>query len=604
MLQSIRGKLGSLPVMILLALLIVGFAIWGIGDVFRGGGVPAVATVGKEEITEQQFTTEFNRLLKAEQEKNPTLTAADAVKGGLDRQVLAFLIQQESVKQAMAGFGITATAGQIGKTIQDLPAFQMAGKFSEQQYEAILSQNGLTRPQFQEMMRLDLARAQMLAGATLGLRVPDKLGATFAQLMLEQRIGTMVLVPPSAGGAVPAPTPEQLTAFYQGRLKAYEVPEARTFRYGTLSVGDLTQKVSVSKTEIDQYIADHADEFGAAETRSVQQVVVQDAAQAKQIADRVGKGESFAAVAKAIFAAKPGGVTAPVQSDFGWHVFRVASVKAAVAMPEAQARASAEAKLRTAKAGDALYDVTGKMEDDLAAGQPLDDIAREQGIRLIVAGPIAKNGRKADGAPWSSSADAAKIAEEAFKLTPDSDPAVVELARDRFLIIQTTAIAPAAPRPLDQIRDRVAADYRLIEQRNRAEALAKQLSTGGGDLVALAKARNLPVQAGMSLSRAQVMASGQQVPPAIGLFFTQSKGKRSYSPTQDGGFAIVQVDDVRTPPLDRNNPLAGQIRQSLDQSAAEEVGQALQQALQTQLGTKIDEARMKQVRARLLGVEP
>lgn len=633
MLQSIRGKLGSLPVMILLALLIVGFAIWGIGDVFRGGGVAAMADVGDTKISEQEFTTEFNRLLRAEQQENPTLTAAEAVKGGLDRQVLAFLVQQETIKQALTGFGITSTADQIGKAIQGQPAFQLAGKFSEQQYEAILAQNGMTRDRFQEMMRLDLARAQLLAGTTMGVRAPQKLAAAYTRLMQEQRVGTMVLVPLAAGGAVPPPTDAQLAAFYQGRLKAYQAPEYRAFRYAVVRADDLVSKVSVTKAEIDQYIADHPDEFGALETRTVEQVIVQDQAVAKQLVERVRGGESFAAAAKAladysesdlavglrsrkaleeefnakaaeaVFATTSGAVTDPVQSDFGWHVFKVAAITPARTMAEAQARREAEQKVRTAKAGDALYDITGKIEDELAGGQKLADITRDQGIALTAVGPVSADGRTQAGASWSADPDAARIIGEVFKQGEGSDAAVVELTRDRFLLVETNAVVPAAPRPLDQIKARVIADYTAFEQRKRAEAIAKQLTDGGGDLVAAAKARKLPMQTGMSISRAQVMATGQQVPAAVGLFFTQAKGSRQYAPTPDGGFAVVEVNDIRPVTPQPGDPMAAQIRQTLDQAMVEETGQALQQALQAQLGTTVNEPLVRQVRARLSGTE-
>lgn len=633
MLQSIRAKLGSLPVMILLALLIVGFAIWGIGDVFRGGGVKALASVGGVDISEQAYTTEFNRILRSEQQQRPGLTAAAAVEAGLDKQVLQLLVQQATMRQALGEMGITATPEQVAKAIQEQPAFQVAGKFNEQQYQQLLSQNGLTPARFQEMVGLDLARAQLFAGSTIGLRTPTRLAQAYSRLMQEQRIGTMVLVPLQAAGAIPEPSDAQLKAFYESRLAAYEAPEYRAFTYGIIGAKDLVAKVEVSKADIDQYIADHPDEFGASETRVLRQVIVQDQAVAKQISARVRKGEAFADVAKALadyapadldvgertraalaeeynaavataaFGLAAGQASEPVQSDFGWHVLETTAIKPAQRMPEAQARAVAEAKVRQTKAADKLYEVTGKIEDDLAGGAALADIAAEHGVALTPVAPVAADGQTQAGEPWRADPDAAKILAEVYKHGEASDAAVVELARDRFLLVQTTTVTPAAPRPLESIRERVRADYSANQQQVRAQAIARELSTAGGDLVALARARKLPVQTGMTLSRLQVMASGQRVPAAIGLFFTQAKGQRGTAPLPNGGFAVVQVDDVKTAPVTASDPITTQLRRSIEQTSAEETSIAIQQGLEAQLGAKINQPMLAKVRAGLTGAE-
>ena len=178
MLQGInrigRSWIGRVVVSILFGFLIISFAIWGIGDIFRGQVRTQVATVGKQDITADAFRTAYqNEYQSLIRRTRQTITPEQARALGLDRNVLARLVTEAALDQKAQQMKLTVSDGQIVQAIQNDPSFKGPnGQFDRAQFAELLRSNGLSEGQYVRDQRAVSTRLQMADAVSGAVPVP------------------------------------------------------------------------------------------------------------------------------------------------------------------------------------------------------------------------------------------------------------------------------------------------------------------------------------------------------------------------------------------------------------------------------------------------
>src|SRR5512146_3064 len=175
MLAAVRNFAKSFVARILLGILIVSFAIFGIGDVFRQARSDVVVKAGSREVTIADFKREFDGYKQqTEQRVGQPITVETAVEKGPDRQGLEGLAGRGSFAELMHRMGVRIYDEQLVAQIQKIPAFfdKMTGKFDQKLYAGALAERQLTPTLFENYMRDDMAQQQMMAAMAAGLRTP------------------------------------------------------------------------------------------------------------------------------------------------------------------------------------------------------------------------------------------------------------------------------------------------------------------------------------------------------------------------------------------------------------------------------------------------
>ncbi len=626
MITFIRRWLTSWPVLVLLGLVLVAFAVTGIGDPL-GRSAPAgtVARIGDHSISEPELVKTFDQIARNARERNPTLTQAQiAREGGVDAAVTQ-LIGKTALEQLAKKAGVAASDRSIGAVIAGIPAFQLSGKFDEPTYHRLLAEQRISEKELHDGVRGDLLRRQVLAPITAALSVPSGLARPYAQLLVDTHKGAVALVPlaPTA-----PPSEAEISQYYAANKARFTLPERRAFRYAVIDGNAMVAAAKVSDADIAAAFAKDPAKYGAAATRKLQQVVVPDEAKAKAIADAAAK-EGFAAaaqrlagfgaadielgeqsqqafgkatspaVAAAAFALPAGGISAPIKSDFGWHVVRVEAIGAA-GKTLAEARPAIEAELKGRAGQAAIADLVARIEDGVDGGKSFADLAKANGLTIISQTPVTADGT-APGGPAIDPVLAA-IAAKAFRHEPGDGAAVEDIGKNRLAVIETMQVLPSAPQPLGAVRaaatEGAARAKALAAARQKADAIVAAVRKGGDFAAEVLKQGLAPAQP-LTARRIDVSRQ-QQMPPLVEAFLNTPPNSTDVLPSAQGWVLIhagpIEAGDIAAVP-----GLVEAGRGEIAQQLPDEFAEAFARAAERSLGAVRNPATIAAVTRRLSG---
>lgn len=621
-----------------LALIAFAFASSDVANQGVFGGVSGgdrVAIVGDEKIGNAAFSRTVSSALDQVRRENPTVTmAAFAAQGGLE-QVLEQMIDRYAVAAYAKKYGLRAGENLINSEILQIGAFRGAdGNFSNDAFQAALRQQGLTEATLRRDLADSMLATQLLAPGLSGVQMPKKLATRYAALLRERRDGAVAFVPAAVFAPQGDPSKEELTAFYRENRDNYIRPERRVLRYATFGVDNLKANVAPTDAEIAERYKRDRSRYSASETRVFTQLIVPTQDAAKALREKVLSGSSLAAaargagfsttevgpldkqafanntseaVAAAAFAAAQGGIAEPARSPLGWHVVRVDRINRIAQRSLAQVAPEIREQLLAEKRAQALADLSARVEEQVSEGAALSQVAEELGIALEATAPITADGRVYGNQAASLPPQLQGAVSTAFQME-EGEPQLAEIVRGTtFLIFEVSDITPSAAAPLEEIREQVVLSWRLAEGAKKARAAADRVIKrvrDGATLAAALRQENaaLPAPDQLSLDRQQLLARGQQIPPALALMFSMAEGttKRLEGPDNIGWF-VVDLENIETPEVSADDPLIASTRRQLRGPIGEELAAQMTRAMRAEIGVETNPAAIDAVRRQLTG---
>jgi peptidyl-prolyl cis-trans isomerase D len=413
------------------------------------------------------------------------------------------------------------------------------------------------------------------------------------------------------------------------------VPEQRVLKIARIGP-DQVANVSATPQEIQTYYDAHQDLYGAKDIRNIDQAVVPDQSVAAGIAQRARSGQSFADAAKpaglaaadvqlgeqnrqqfasvsgekvaaAAFAAKPGTVIGPIQSDLGWHVIKIEGGKTQPGKSLAQAHDEIATAILTEKRKDALADIVNRVQDDLDAGSNFDEAAKKAKLEVSTTPVITASGIQRGNPGFKFPAELAPVLKSGFDLSPTDEPVIEQLADDKgFALVAPAQVIAAAPAPLASIRDQVKNDWIHQQALAQAKAAADRIAARARGAVTLADAarqsgKTLPPVQSVRARRIQLSQLGDQVPAPLQVLFSSAQGKTQVGPDPQGrGFFIVKVDKI-IPGNALNQPsLINEVQKEFAEPLAQEYAQEFLSALKKNVGVRRNEAAIAATKKRVL----
>ncbi|MCH8112547.1 MAG: SurA N-terminal domain-containing protein, partial [Proteobacteria bacterium] len=174
MLDRIRKGSGGWLAKILLGMLILSFGVWGIGDIFRGGGNSVVAEVGDVQIGTADYSRAYQAELRQQSQRfGRSLDAATARQIGLPQRAFQQLLFDTLLSQAASKYGLAVSDNAVKRVVQDIPAFQYSGRFDRDLMQRILQRNGVTEEEYLQTVRQDIAREELVQSLLVGRAAPD-----------------------------------------------------------------------------------------------------------------------------------------------------------------------------------------------------------------------------------------------------------------------------------------------------------------------------------------------------------------------------------------------------------------------------------------------
>ena len=501
MFAALRAFTKSWVAAVLMGLLIVSFAVWGIRDVF-GGRISgdAVVTAGSRTVSSTDYRREFEQFkARVEQQTGQQIPNDVAAANGLDQEVLQGLATREAFAELIHKLGIIPSDKLVAEQIAKIPAFfdPVTGRFDKRAYQQALANNDLNPVRFEAEMRDDIAQQHLGTAIIAGLAVPRAYTAMAAVFELEGRDVAFLAIDPKSVPQPAPPTDAQLTTFMQENATAIMRPEFRQLTLLQVTPEQFMASVKVDPAQVQKQYDFRKDTLSKPETRTLVQIPAKSPAAAAQITARLAKGEDPAAVAKAFgvdaityadkpqsaipdkklaavaFQMQPGQVQT-VQGELALAVVKLQAVTPGHVVTFEEARPGLEAEVRKNAASEKVYQLTQAYDDAHQKGASLPEAAQKAGIPTTTLGPVAKNGLGPDGKPVPGLTQ--KLVDAAFALPAGGESELEDNGAGGYFAVRVDKVIPPALPSLAEIKPKLTQAWIARELNERLAAKADELA--------------------------------------------------------------------------------------------------------------------------------
>lgn len=621
-------------VQVVLAMITLPFMFFGVDYYFRGNrGEDTVATVDGAKIT----TRDFDNALREQGDRLRQQMGKGYDSSLLDHPDVRYAVVENLVNQRLlAGEAqrerLRVNDAQLAQVIAEIPAFQEDGKFSPERYRMLLQGQNMTPAIFEDRLRRDLAQAPLQEPLTLGSIVAQASAARYLSLLEQKREVAQATVDAEPYAKDAKVDEAAVKAYYDQNPDALMTPEQARIEYAVLSVDALASKVTVDPNDVrKQYDANLAN-YTSAEERSASHILITvkpgasdaEKAAAKKKADDIaaqvraaparfaeiakaesqdpgsaaqggdlgtfGRGTMVKAFEDAAFAAKPGEIVGPVQSDFGWHVIKVTGSRAATQRPFDEVKGQIETVLRQQlaqerfqAAADQFQNLVYEQADSLeGVGKALDiPVTTTPLITRTQAQQLAANNPAFVEALFAPASVQSKRNTDAIEVAPNT-----------LIAGRIVEYRPAAPRPFHEVKAEI---RRQLERKAMADAAER---AGRAKLAMLEQGKS-DKEAGLVFGKPVEVArneAGPTMPPDALLRIFQAEPAKfpAYvtGTNPRGGFSIYRVTKVVEPASLDEGRLKLAAERMGDQ-LGRDFGNAYIASLRSRADVKIDQARLE-----------
>lgn len=586
MLEFFRERAQGWFAKIILALLIVPFALWGVDSYLRHSGTEtAVAKVNGQSITSQ----EFDRVMKQQQERLRTALGSRFDPALLDRpevrqSALDNLINERVLSMEAARVGMNVPDALLAQIIANIPNFQENGQFSQGRYEEVLRSQGMTPTMFEGRVRQSLMIEQLSDGLVRAAFMPRSTQDRLIGLVEQQREISQVTLQPEQFAAQVKIDPAAVKAYYDKHREEFRTPEQARVEYVVLSADELAAQMAASDEEIKKYYEEHRSQYQEPEQRQASHILIavpanasaaqKEAARVKaeQVAKEAKQNPAdFAKLAKqysqdpgsaanggdlgyfprgamvkafedAAFKMSKGEIAGPVQSDFGFHIIQLTGIKGGKVRALSEVRNEIAEEIKKQKAEKRFAELAENFSN-VVYEQPdsLKPVADGLKLKVQTSGWIGKNGGE------TALLNHPKLLQAIFSddaLKQKRNTEAVEVVPNTLVSARVVEYKAASYRPFEEASGAIA--KRL--QQEQADALAAKQGKDWlarlqkGEAVAEAK-----WSAPQTVSRRTASKMGEA---AVSLIFRADAGKLpAYGGVENpqGGYTLIKVSKVLPP---------------------------------------------------------
>ncbi len=585
MLQSIRDNSQSIVAKVIVGLIIVTFALFGVESlVSLSAGSNAPATVNGEEITEQELyqATELQRrqlLSQMGENADPALLDENLIRG----MVLESLIQQKSLLLSAEEQKLLISDRMIDQLIVNTPDFQVDGKFNAAQFEAVLRNAGFSPMMYRELVKREkLLEQQRTAYELSAFTVPSEL-KRIVELDRQTRDARYFILPQAEIEQSISVSDDEIKSRYEQDKANLTTEEQVVVEYLVLNKNDLRDGVSVSEEEVNGAYDQMLATFQAEEQRHSAHILVEvsdtqdDAAALAKITalkQRIDAGETFDAVAKsdsedlgsaeaggdlgvngkgvfatafeeALFSMSEGEVSEPVRTEFGYHLIKLLGVSSKEAPTLAQVREQLTEDLVSQKVEAIYVEKLETLADVSFSSGDLVEPSEVLGLTIMTSAPFDRSGGEIDITRNAKVINAA-FSQEQIKEGLNSAP--IELDRERTVVVHVKEHFEPRSQTLEEVADNLKA---IIKAEKVLAALEADAEQRKADLLA-GKSVDV-VAAGLEVKSVEAASrAAAELPAEVrSLMFAMphpTQGQPSIDTTDlaDGGMALVLLDKVNT----------------------------------------------------------
>ena len=594
---------------VLLALIAVPFAFFGMDSYFRSGGSgQTVAEVGGYAITQQ----EFGQVLRQRQQALQRLAQGRAMDPAmLDNPELRYatlegMIQRRLLLERALGGGMAVSDEQLQSAIGGMTLFRdESGQFSIARYDLFLRSEGMNRTTFESRVRQDLILQHLMDGYGENYFVPHTVADRLARLTQQSREASTHVIPAERYLGQVKLDAEAAKKYYDANQGEFQVAEQARVEYVVLSVDALMPQVQFNREELEsayqRQVVGVKKERDEAQKRAERilaelrgnpgnfEALARKHSQDPGSADKngdlgfFGRGAMTKPFEDAVFRLKEGEIGPLVASEFGFHIIKMTG-KRPVAGAKGQAAEERRAShiLLTAPKDPGPQAGRGEIELEMKRqaaqkrftelADPFNNVVYEQSESLKPAAELAKIAPRQSGWITRGQGDnallnnprllAAIFSDDALKNRRNTE--VIDVASNTLVAARVLEHKPASVQPFAEVRAAIEKQLTLREAARLAaqegRSLLEQSRQGKGPAIAWSAPQTVSRSESRGLN-AQVMqqlfrADASRLPAYVGVENPQS------------GYLLLRITRVVEPaevPEDRRKAVTDSLRQMIGQ---------------------------------------
>jgi peptidyl-prolyl cis-trans isomerase D len=607
----------------LLGLLVIAFAVWGIGDVVRNVGRGTLATIGSSQITVDDYRQAYqDEMASLTRRFGRRLTSEQAKMLGVEQRALSRLISAAAIDHHARDLQLALSDQGMAEIIRNDPGFQGPdGKFSKELFQNFLRQIGLSEGRYVTTRRQEELRDQLTESLLSGLAPPQAMLETLYRYREERRV--IEFFTPDFDKLITLAEPEEskLTEYYEQNKARFTAPERRKINVLALTRDAAKQRTSVSEDELKAGYDADKEKFNIPEMRRITQLTFPDKAAAEAAYAELSKAGNLAeAIAKlgfkdsdielgllakrdmidgkiaaAAFALPKDELSQPVDGQFATVLLRVSEIVPGKQRSFEDVKGEISARLAEERANLELQALHEAIENDRYSGKPLREIAEKLKLPFLEIADIDRTGKTADGKPAVAEADAAKVAQAAFSGNAGIEAEAVELTDGGYAWVDVLQVTPEQQKTFAEVAAEVKTQF--MDQQRRSEV--SNLATKFVDRLNQGEALEAVATAAAAKAETTNPVTRSTSPPgltanAVQQAFTLPKGRAASAPTTDGkGRSIIRVSEIIPAPAPTPEQTAA-LKTELNRQLQTDILAEYIAGLQARYGLSLNQEALKQ----------
>lgn len=552
MLQALRDRVMGVLGWIIIGLIIITFALFGLSSYLQNQSRVYAAKVNDVEITPRDLQLAYQNQRAAMEQM-----LGDAFKPGMideqkiKQQALDNLINRQLILQAAQADGMAISDQLLAARIHAMKAFQKDGTFDPELYQTRLAQRGQTPAGFEHEMRFMLTGQQLTDGLTDTGFVTDEEIDRIYSLQRQKRSFDYITVEAAPLQADIEPDEAAIKAYYDAHSDAFVTPQRVRLAYVRLNPEVMGSQIEIDDQAVKDYYEQKKAGLKTQEQRRASHIlfpVAADAdeatvektrAEAEKVLKQIRDGGDFAKLAeqysgdpgsakkggdlgyftagdmvpefdKAVFAMQTGQVSDLVRTQFGFHIIELTDIKGSEIPPLDEVRDQLVKELKQRQIDDLYYDqieqLTNKAYENPGSLQPAADAL---GLEIKTSDWITAG--SGPGIGQYPAVRSAAFSDDVLEAGNNSEPQ--EVGQDDAIVVRVVDREAAHPTPLAEVRDRIVAAIKQQRAtqtaRERGDSMLQALA-GGETLQAVAESGKYTLKKADAVGR-----DAQDYPPGL-----------------------------------------------------------------------------------------
>mgnify|MGYP001293496153 CR=1 FL=1 len=473
------------------------------------------------------------------------------------------------------------------------------GKFDRLTFKRFLQQENLSEAKYVDLLKHEIIQQQITNALRSSSYMPKRLVDILYKYRNEKRVAEIIKIPYGNSSTIRSPSNSELAAFHRKNPESFTSPEYRSVTAIFLDPAEIAKELSPDPEKIKEEYEFLKESRSTPERRSLEQLLFQDKSKANSFYEKFQSDKNFTvaskefskiltdlgslrirdlptAIGKEAFKLSVNRITKPIKTGLGWHILHIKKITPGKIPSFDSLKAEIRRDLAREIAVDKIVNLTGKLDDTLAAGETLERAAATVFTKTITFKAVDSMGKDKGGNPVKNLPRSSLFLEKIFSTPKGETTNIEETQKGEFFVIKVESVTAPKLKPMSSVREEIVILWKQsqirIKARNKAKLIQKE-AKNSSNLKVEAKNAGYSMYTTQPVSRFANLQNSKIPSSILGPLF-KTKPKEIFIAPSNDGYIVAQVKEIIAAGIDKTK--AKSLKDQLQNLAASEtVGQYL-----------------------------